>query len=99
MMYNLSLSPLAKDDLRAIAEYTIQTWGNNQADIYLDKIDHALQTIQDNPNIGRVRTDISDRHRSLLIEKHLLVYIVQDAEIIVSRILHHSRDVKLHPFQ
>jgi toxin ParE1/3/4 len=94
MRHIILLSPLAKNDLFAIAEYTMQKWGNNQADIYLDKIDKALLKIQDNPNIGRVRSDISDRHRSFLMEKHLLVYTVEDTEIIISRILHHSRDIK-----
>jgi toxin ParE1/3/4 len=94
MSHIILLSPLAKNDLCAIAEYTMQKWGNNQADIYLDKIDKALLKIQDNPNIGRVRSDISDRHRSLLMEKHLLVYTVENTEIIISRILHHSRDIK-----
>ena len=31
MSYNLSLSLLAQNDLTAIAEYTIQQWGEKQA--------------------------------------------------------------------
>ncbi len=94
MSYNLSLSSLAQNDLTAILEYTIQQWGDNQADKYLEQIKSGLSKIQDNPNIGRVRTDISDRHRSILIEKHIVIYIVQDKQIFVSRILHQSRDIK-----
>ena len=94
MSYNLSLSSLAQNDLTAIIEYTIQQWGDNQADKYLEQIKNGLSKIQDNPNIGRVRTDISDRHRNILIEKHIVIYIVQNKQIFVSRILHQSRDIK-----
>jgi len=94
MRYNLSLSSLAQNDLTAIVEYTIQQWSEKQADKYLEQIESGLSKIQDNPNIGRVRTDISDRHRSILVEKHIVVYIVQDRYILISRILHQSRDIK-----
>ncbi len=53
MTYNLSLSSLAQNDLTAIVEYTIQQWGDNQADTYLEKIANGLSKIHDNPNIGR----------------------------------------------
>lgn len=94
MTYDLLLSPLAQNDLTAIFEYTIQQWGDNQADKYLEQIQNGLSKIQNNPNIGRVRTDISDRHRSILVEKHIIIYIMQNNQIFVSRILHHSRDIK-----
>jgi toxin ParE1/3/4 len=93
MSYNLSLSSLAKNDLVAITEYTIQQWGEAQADKYLEQLENGLSKVQNNPNIGRIRTDISDRHRSILVEKHIIIYFVQDNKIFVSRILHQSRDV------
>ena len=94
MNYNLLLSSTAQDDLTTIMEYTIQKWGDHQADKYFEQLQNGLEKIQDNPKIGRVRTDISDRHRSILIEKHIVIYLVQDTDVLVSRILHQSRDIK-----
>lgn len=94
MKYSLFLSSSAKNDLISITEYTLQRWGEKQADIYLSHIDKALLAIQHAPHIGRVRTDISDRHRCFSVEKHLIIYFIQDDSIMVSRIVHQSRDVE-----
>lgn len=95
MTYNLSLSLLAQNDLLAISEYTIQQWGERQADKYLTQLQNGLSKIHGNPNIGRIRTDISDRHRSILVEKHIIIYLIQDNDVFISRILHQSREIKL----
>jgi plasmid stabilization system protein ParE len=58
MSNQIILSPLAEQDLMAIMEYTMSTWGDSQADIYAERLDNALQGIKDNPEIGRLREQI-----------------------------------------
>lgn len=48
----LVLTEPAKQDFRDILSFTLQTWGEGQFDEYRRKIDGALHTIAENPDIG-----------------------------------------------
>ncbi len=50
----LILSPRAVDDFTDILQYSLETWGEAQADAYRDVLDKALLTVQDNPHIGHI---------------------------------------------
>lgn len=46
------ITPRAAADLRAIARYTVQTWGYKQRDIYLSAIDRRFSWLAENPSLG-----------------------------------------------
>ncbi|AUB82243.1 type II toxin-antitoxin system RelE/ParE family toxin [Candidatus Thiodictyon syntrophicum] len=58
----LILSPKAADDFADIVQYSLETWGEAQAEAYRDILDKAPLAIQDNPQIGRGRPELSAQH-------------------------------------
>jgi plasmid stabilization system protein ParE len=43
----------AEDDLVDIWLYSLEKWGGNQADLYLDKLGEGIISIAHNPAIGK----------------------------------------------
>lgn len=87
------VSPQAQQDLKDIRTYTLQSWGANQADIYLGKIEESFYSLLENPEIGRERNDVKTGYRSIVIEKHVLFYKVEGAEIYILGIPHSRMDI------
>lgn len=56
MIYRLS--PSAEKDLFDIWEYTISTWGEAQAEQYLQMLDARFVNLAEEPQRGKVRDDI-----------------------------------------
>ena len=52
-MAECSLRPRAMADLEEIWDYTVETWGEEQAERYLRLINDGLCKIADNPKLGR----------------------------------------------
>lgn len=96
MTRRLVISPKAEADILATLEYTEIEWGVAQADVYLALLEKGFLQIRDNPLIGRIRPDISAKHRSFIIGKHIAIYFVEGNVTYLSRLLHHSRDIFSH---
>ncbi|WNB76759.1 type II toxin-antitoxin system RelE/ParE family toxin [Methylomonas koyamae] len=91
---SIILSPQAVDDFADILQYTFQTWSEKQMHVYRSVIDKALITIQQNPEIGHRRPEISKNHRSFPAGQHVIFYRADQHAIYVSRILHERMDTK-----
>ena len=92
----LELSALAKDDLRDIAQYTFTRYGERQVDIYLQALYNGMELLTENPEIGHRRDDIPEGYKSLVVEKHVLIFTVQGESVIIARILYQGRDMQRH---
>jgi len=95
----LYFSDDAEQDLIEITNYTIEKWGERQADKYNEDIENAYQIIKGNPNtiLSKSRNDILTNLRSLNVGKHAIFYrIINDNSIEILRILHLSMDFKRH---
>lgn len=88
----LILSPQAEEDFADILQYTLETWGENQVYVYRAVFDKALLTIQQNPQIGHRRTEISQNQRTFPAGRHIIFYRIAPNAIYVSRILHERMD-------
>lgn len=93
---SLILSPRAEDDFADILQYTLETWGEVQAFEYRDILDKALLTIQEHPQIGHGRPELSEAHRIFPAGRHIIVYRVTERAVLVSRILHERMDLGIH---
>jgi toxin ParE1/3/4 len=93
---SLVIADRARRDFEEILYYSIQTWGQRQADLYEAAIDHALRQLLAFPFQGRARDDLFTGCRSRLVEHHLIFYEVTDTEINVVRILHQRADPARH---
>jgi toxin ParE1/3/4 len=82
------LSAKARQDFVDILRYTAETWGATQLATYRGRIDHALQAIVRNPEIGQLDDALTSNHRLYLIGSHVIVYRIDATRIGVIRILH-----------
>lgn len=94
--YKLVLSHRAKNDIKDIYAYTLQTYGKKQAIKYLDKIESAFNMLRANPEIGRERPDIKAGYHSLTTEKHVCFYKITESGIYILGLLHGRMDVLNH---
>lgn len=89
-MHNVRVSSEAENDLELIADYTIRTWGTNQADEYLARIEDGLSLLARNPHVGRTCDALQPGLHRFEIGKHVVFYICERDGILVVRILHES---------
>jgi toxin ParE1/3/4 len=89
-VHYLRVSSEAENDLDLIVEYTIRTWGTNQADEYLARIEDGLNLLAKNPAVGRACEAFPPGLHRFELEKHVVFYLCEPDGILVVRILHQS---------
>lgn len=99
MPNDYKLTPAAKNDLKEIWQYTIETWGEQQAETYVLQLEKKFRELVNSPFLGRSRPDIHKDYRSLLEGKHLIFYRVTQDIIEIIGIPHASMDVLSHSFR
>lgn len=92
-MNRILRSPRARLDL-------IEIWGfiadDNEAaaDAVLDKIEHALSILRDNPLAGRARPELARDIRSFVVGKHVLFYRPLADGVDLARVLSARQDIQ-----
>lgn len=71
-----------------IGNYTLRTWGEEQAIRYIDDLETCCQQLPGNPQLGRACDDIRPGLRRMEHRRHVIFYRQQAGGILVSRILH-----------
>jgi toxin ParE1/3/4 len=82
------LSRLARLDLIEIADYTVDTWGLEQADRYVDGLVGCFERLARTPGIGRPCDRIRPGYRRMEHEMHVVIYRADRESVFISRILH-----------
>jgi toxin ParE1/3/4 len=82
------LSRLARLDLIAIADYTVDTWGLKQADHYVDGLAGCFERLARTPGMGRPCDQIRPGYRRMEHEMHVVIYRADRDFVFISRILH-----------
>lgn len=90
------LTNKALEDLRSIARYTEQTWGREQRNQYLSKLDASFQMLVHEPELGRACDEIRQGYRKHHVGRHLIFYRILASRIEIIRILHDSMDIDSH---
>lgn len=83
-MFALKFSPLSRQDIADIFNYTLEHWGERAFREYKLKLNKAFAAIAQNPDIGL-------KKRKWLVykaERHKIFYRVEGAKIHIIRILH-----------
>jgi toxin ParE1/3/4 len=78
----------AEADLLSIGDYTLRTWGEDQAVRYLDALEVSCQMLAENPALGRACDHIRPSLRRLEHGRHVVFYRQVAEGILISRILH-----------
>jgi len=92
----LQLTKAALEDLRSIRAYTLQTWGPDQEQRYLDRIWSRFESIRQNPERHRPRPDLFSGCRLASEGKHVILFRCDDHQLEVVRVLHAAMDFKRH---
>ena len=95
-MPSFRLTERAKADLRAIGRYTQTTWGREQRNIYLARLDASFHLLACEPHRGRACDDIRPGYRKYHVGRHLIFYRESPEGVEIIRILHDRMDIEAH---
>lgn len=95
-MPEILIRPRAREDLKAVWRYSLRQWGERQADLYLQQLDHGIRSLVEFPDIGSPCDHIRAGYRKLQINRHLIFYRRRDQHIDIVRVLHQAMDVESH---
>jgi toxin ParE1/3/4 len=87
------LSELAQQDLGDILQYTLETWGETQMDVYAEKLERGIRLLQDSPRLGKSREDWFSGCHCYQVENHLVLYAIAEGVIRIARLFHARMDV------
>ncbi|MES9857637.1 MAG: type II toxin-antitoxin system RelE/ParE family toxin [Sedimenticola sp.] len=90
--YNLRLH--ARSDLEVIWAYTLEHWGSDQADCYLQALLSCFDDLMENPRLGKSRDDIKVGYRSFPQGRHVVFYTITPSGIDIIGIVHQSADLE-----
>jgi len=94
-MAKVYLTKKAVDDLEEIWDYTVETWSENQAEIYYSLLIDSCQELANKPNLGKSYEVVEKNVLGFKSGQHIIFYrIVTEMEIEVVRILHFMMDIK-----
>ena len=93
-MPSFRLSAKSLEDLKSIGRFTLKSWGREQRNIYLSKLDESFQSLADQPLLGVARDDIRKGYRVYHVGRHLIFYRQKSTYIEIIRILHDRMDVE-----
>ena len=91
-----SLREFALADLEAIWVYTVEQWGIEQAERYLQGLFGCFEELAANPRLGRERNDVKAGYRSFPQGRHVVFYLIVPKGVEVIGIVHQSVDVDAH---
>jgi len=90
------LTPRALEDLRFIGRYTLNRWGREQRNRYLEALDARFFWLAANPGLGRLRPDIAPYYRCFAQGQHLIFYLERVGGIDIIGIPHQAMDIRSH---
>jgi len=92
--YSLRLLRIAEDDLTEIVTY-IAADQPSAAEALASKIEKNLALLSKHPYLGRIPKEedlASLGYRYLVVDRYLVFYTIEEATVLVHRILHGARD-------
>ena len=93
----LKFSDQAKEDLKNLAAYTLNTWGEDQLQKYREQLKSAFVQLSEMPKSGRPRDDIRSGYRSLPVAEHVIFYRLEsNGDVQIIAIPHSKRDPSQH---
>ena len=93
-MGKFQLTNRAVTDLSDIADFTIQTFGIEQARYYRDGLNNCFEILAENPQLGRSAAELAPNLKRFEYQSHVVFYMSKDAGILIIRILHQRMDFK-----
>jgi len=86
----------AEADIVDIYRYSVENFGQAQADAYHDGLEDGFRLLADSPLLGRDYAFLRPGLRRYEHESHSVYYRVEDAGILILRVLHRRMDPARH---
>lgn len=90
------ISRRATRDVREIWDYTVEQWGQGQAEIYVGRIEAAVEAIALEPGLGRRCDETGRGYRRYIVGSHILFHRTAGKAVFVGRLLHQRIDIRRH---
>jgi toxin ParE1/3/4 len=87
-MAEYRLAPAAEGDLELIWSYTVQQWGLDQANRYIDIITTAFEQLAERPETAPACDAIRPGYRRYSVERHMIYLRITAYGIAIIRVLH-----------
>ena len=95
-MAEYRLTRRAETDLSGIADYSIETFGIEQARRYRDQLEDCFETLAQNPRLGRSAERFAPGLRRFEHRSHSVFYTENERGIAIVRVLHAGMDPLRH---
>lgn len=95
-MAEFRLTPAAEDDLEMIWTYTVQQWGVEQADRYINALTTIFSELAQSPKTAPACDHIRSGYRRRSVERHMIYFRITTYGIAIIRILHERMDAVRH---
>ena len=92
----VSLTRRAESDLAGIADYTMESFGIEQARRYIAALEACFHTFSGKPSKGRSAEEIAPRLRRFRYKSHVVFFIPGGEGVLIVRVLHESMDFHRH---
>lgn len=89
------LTEIAVEDFAGIYDYTLQKFGERQADRYTDELEAFFLLLADMPEMGRDYSAVPETMR-IDFQQHSIFYRIRSSDILVIRILHQQMNHLRH---
>ena len=93
-MTTYRLVPRALQDLDLIADYSLERWGADQTQVYIEALFKRFQWLAEHPRLGQDRSEIRPELRSFPEGRHFVVYKIADEGIDILAVPHRSMDLE-----
>lgn len=91
-MSSYRLSKAADADIAAIAEYTIEAFGVEQAIAYRNGLIEAFKFLAEFPRAARERYEIDPPVRAHPYKSHMVVYVIEGDDVLILGVRHGHED-------
>lgn len=86
-------SSAARGDIISIWRY-IAAADKDSADRLLDRFDQAIELLQQNPAMGRLRSDLGTGVRAFPVRRYVIFYRPTPQAIMILRLVHTAQDLE-----
>lgn len=91
-MRDVILRPNAEADLQETAEYTIETWGADQALSYIQDLRRAVESLATTALQNQLHGDVLPGLRRKRSGMHHIYYLVTEESVDILAVIHVQRD-------
>ena len=92
-MPRVRLSRRALRDIEEIFRFSVERWGREVADRYLNSIEEALARLRTDSGLLRVKPEVSRHFQFYRVNRHFLICVLADDNVYVLAVKHGSLDL------